>query len=289
MKYIVTHSGRAHRDEFYAVGLAAVLFGITKVFRREPTTEELEDPDVLVVDVGRQFNPTWGNFDHHQLPRGTKECALSLMAKWFEVPHELVRDLCGEDEAMTFKDLWERAPWYRGVVLQDALGLPGLAAELGLGNRIPEELISGIEVYCLQEFARGEEVAPIWVLFARNMVEAKVRTAIEFLRTQREIAENHEILDLGEMGKIFWAPEMTPFGINRFIEENEIDAVVTVTKDPRSGGLCLYRLTEDYDFSRIVGLEKVIFAHQAGFMATIEPGSPREHVELLLAVAHGRE
>jgi len=48
-----------------------------EVERRNPTQEELQNPNILVGDVGMEFNPERNNFDHHQdkdLP-----CAFELL------------------------------------------------------------------------------------------------------------------------------------------------------------------------------------------------------------------
>lgn len=37
-----------------------------EVERRNPTEEELQNPNILVGDVGMEFNPELNNFDHHQ-------------------------------------------------------------------------------------------------------------------------------------------------------------------------------------------------------------------------------
>jgi hypothetical protein len=282
MKYIVTHNGRAHRDEFYAVGLANHIFAdkslpALKVFRREPTEEELEDKEVLVIDVGRRHEPDKNNFDHHQFERGTVACALSLMAEYFIVP---------EQPDITFHILWKDTPWYKAVVLQDSLGLGGVAKKLGIGDSLPEELVSGVEIFCLQEFAKGEEVSDEWTDFTLRLIQAKIRTAIEFNERMDLIHVTHELLPF-EDRVVFWAPELTPFGVNRYIERASYQAVVaTITKDPRSGGICLYRLMDDLvDFSRIAEEEDVLFAHKAGFMCTVKPETSKDRVFELLSKA----
>jgi hypothetical protein len=264
IEHIVTHGGRAHRDDFYAVGLAAFLFGIRPVFRREPTERELDDPGVMVIDVGCRHEPDLMNFDHHQMNPGVRECALSLAARHFRVPKSPER---------SFHDLWREAPWYRGVVLQDSLGLSALARELGIGDRVPEELVSGIEVFCLQEFSASERGPERWVEFARDMIASKVRTAIAFEARIEKIREEHEVLEVEGVGRVFWAPETPPFGVNRFIKREGMDVVAAVTHDSRTGGILLVRFSEELDFSRIRGEEGVVFAHNAGFMASMRPGT----------------
>ena len=65
---IITHPGSAHFDEVTAIGLILAVNADTvfRIERREPTQEELNNPDIWVVDVGDQYEPETRNFDHHQ-------------------------------------------------------------------------------------------------------------------------------------------------------------------------------------------------------------------------------
>jgi hypothetical protein len=65
MNYIVTHDGQAHQDELFAVAMLVAKYNIP-YYRRDPTPDELENPEVCVVDVGGQYDPAKCNFDHHQ-------------------------------------------------------------------------------------------------------------------------------------------------------------------------------------------------------------------------------
>ena len=65
---IVTHPGGAHKDDLLAVCVLAALHGCP-IVRREPTPEELDDPQVAVVDIGGIHDPARSNFDHHHFPR----------------------------------------------------------------------------------------------------------------------------------------------------------------------------------------------------------------------------
>ena len=74
MKYIVVHGGRAHLDDVMACALAMCRKGpasqddgiqeilakewiTTPIYRRDPTPDELADPTILVLDVGRKLEP----------------------------------------------------------------------------------------------------------------------------------------------------------------------------------------------------------------------------------------
>lgn len=69
---IVTHAGIFHADEILA--LATVKFftngfvNSQSVVRTFDFSEHLANPKSFLVDIGREFNPENGNFDHHQDP-----------------------------------------------------------------------------------------------------------------------------------------------------------------------------------------------------------------------------
>ncbi len=76
---IIVHGGRAHMDDYLAAGLARHLWEVP-IERRDPAEEELEDPKIIVLDVGGRLEPEKNNFDHHQIAE-TEECALQLYMK----------------------------------------------------------------------------------------------------------------------------------------------------------------------------------------------------------------
>jgi len=85
IKKIITHGGQWHADEISAIALFAIMHGLelsgilgevvslhkprmyVSLERRiNVTNEELEDPSVLVLDIGRKLNYGKSNLDHHQ-------------------------------------------------------------------------------------------------------------------------------------------------------------------------------------------------------------------------------
>ncbi len=61
---IVTHNGKFHADDAWAVAVLHILFPDAAIVRtREPATIEAAD---FVVDVGGIWDPAAGRFDHHQ-------------------------------------------------------------------------------------------------------------------------------------------------------------------------------------------------------------------------------
>jgi uncharacterized UPF0160 family protein len=63
---IITHPGVFHADDAFAVAILFTLVGKLPVERRDPTPEELDDPTVIVVDVGGRFDVRTMCYDHHQ-------------------------------------------------------------------------------------------------------------------------------------------------------------------------------------------------------------------------------
>jgi uncharacterized UPF0160 family protein len=67
MKKVITHGRVFHADETVAIAILKTVFGEVEAERTfKPTAESLENPEFLVLDIGRDYNPEKGNFDHHQ-------------------------------------------------------------------------------------------------------------------------------------------------------------------------------------------------------------------------------
>jgi len=65
MKKVVTHNGRFHADDVFAVAILAIYFNdeIEIIRTRDESTISLAD---IVLDVGRVYDPSKQKFDHHQ-------------------------------------------------------------------------------------------------------------------------------------------------------------------------------------------------------------------------------
>ena len=63
---IVVHPGIFHADDVCVVAYLRLLGCLAPVERRTPSQEEMEDPTVLVADVGGRYEISAFNFDHHQ-------------------------------------------------------------------------------------------------------------------------------------------------------------------------------------------------------------------------------
>lgn len=64
VKTIVTHNGIFHADDVFAVAILRAIFPLVSIVRtRDQKITTLAD---VAVDVGHEYNPARGRFDHHQ-------------------------------------------------------------------------------------------------------------------------------------------------------------------------------------------------------------------------------
>lgn len=260
VKYIVTHPGSAHADELWAIACVLTAHGMSPkevvVYRREPTEDELEDPEVWVLDVGGRHEPEKHNFDHHQFERGTKECAFSLVAKYLKA----------DGAELTFHDLLHDAPWYKSVIMLDSLGPMALAKELGL-QKLPIELMSGLESGLITVIDNTSTVEPTVVLAFCVAFARKVEQACTLREALDNIEGKAKLIDIEGIRVIAYDGDQ--FGIAAFRDRKYPEIAVSVTRDDRGPGWSLYRFDDhpSVDFSRIAGEQGVSFAHKGGFIA----------------------
>jgi hypothetical protein len=61
---LATHGGKHHADELLAEHILRVLFNVTEIVHVTDDAVDLNSFD-FVIDVGREYNPEEGKFDHH--------------------------------------------------------------------------------------------------------------------------------------------------------------------------------------------------------------------------------
>lgn len=72
-----------HADDVMAIAILRQFFGAAEVpimRTNEVAQEDLDDPDVYVVDVGRQYIPSLNNYDHHQNEVLPSACMLVMLS-----------------------------------------------------------------------------------------------------------------------------------------------------------------------------------------------------------------
>ncbi len=281
MKAILTHPGSAHKDDFLACCLLIARHGVP-VWRRDPTDGDLSDPEILVVDVGGEHDPSRGNFDHHQFPREHPPvCALSLV----------LQDLGLYEDARAFCEWLEPTEWF------DSRGPFATSEWLGVERSLVNRLNSPVDITLLRRFAQRRELGPgdpIWEVM--RMVGEDL---FMFLRTLRErldyVSGIAELLDVGEGGnpvRVLFLPRTDPMpddpssGLSRYIEliGEKVDGLIYPDRRGAGYGLSRHEDSELLDFTRIAGEDDVHFAHARGFVAKTSATS-LERLRELVALA----
>lgn len=277
---ILTHPGGSHKDDLLAVCVLASLHGCP-IVRREPTPEELADPEVAIVDIGGVHDPALLNFDHHHFPREhAPTCALSL-----------VLDHLGlYQDALQFCDWLEVAEWF------DSRGPKKTGEWLGVPRRAISQLNSPIDITLLHRFAQKTRVEPTDPLYAfMKMVGDDL---LEYLRIARErldfIATRVQRWTIpagDDLVETLYLPRTEPAAdepssmLGSYIRAQKLETVIhaIVYPDRRGDGFGIGRY-EDHpslDFSRVEGQTDVHFAHKSGFMCKTTASEPARLKELV--------
>ncbi len=277
---ILTHPGGAHKDDFLACSLMAHEHR-APIVRREPTAEELNDPQVCVIDVGLEHTPSKYNFDHHQFPRDyTPTCALTLV----------LQHLGLYEDARLFCDWLEPAEWF------DTRG-PGKTAEwLGISREVVGKLNSPIDITMLRRFAKSEKLSPgepvyeLMLMIGEDLIKhlKGAREKLDFVSThvQRwEMTKGGENFSALYMPRVEDADDDLSSGLTRYIFLNELDQEIagTVIPDSRGDGFGIARFNDhpQLDFTRIEDEDDVHFAHKSGFLCKTSATDPERLKEIL--------
>lgn len=288
-KLIVTHPGAAHADETLLVSLALALFGLCRVERRDPTEEEIEDPDVLVADIGGVYDPSKNCYDHHQLPRwkevgGKKmptvpQCALSLWAKAQEVT------LGGETHplGLIFLICYK---WFGSLITLDDRG----PFEWAKANHVRPDVVNKLHLPGLPQLfelqAQYPANHPLLLLLKELGVKLIEEAKTSWLRMDSLDQEAIHLNVDGVDGFLIESSDTS--GLNLWRERRCTYApAFSVSHDDRGEGYALYRYDDDprVRFSLLKEDPRVLFAHPGGFIAKTRERLPREELEDLLLLA----
>jgi hypothetical protein len=263
---ILTHPGGAHKDDFLACSVLVAVHS-APVVRREPSSRDLADAGVCVVDVGHRLQPELNNFDHHQFPRDhTPTCSLSLVLQHLGI----------YEDARRFCEWLETAEWF------DCRGPVATAVWLGVEREVVMRLNSPIDITLLRRFSQSPRLEPgdpLWEVM--RMVGEDLLQYVRSLRDRLEFLHRHAEwwtlnLDAGPTRVLFLPrteplPEEPSLGLEHFIEglglEDEVAGLVYPDRRGKGYGLSRFQDDERLDFTRIAGQPEVHFAHARGFLA----------------------
>lgn len=264
MKAILTHPGSAHKDDFLACCLLIARYALP-VWRRDPEPADLDDPGILVVDVGGEHEPTRGNFDHHQFPAEHEPvCSLSLV----------LQHLGLYEDARTFCEWLEPTEWF------DSRGPFATADWLGIERSVVNRLNSPVDITLLRRFAQKRELEPgdpVWEVM--RMVGEDLFMYLRTLRERLDYVAAHatvlEVVGEGSRVKVLYMPRTDPMpddpssGLGRYIEQigEKIDGLIYPDRRGAGFGLSRHDDSDRLDFTRIADEADVHFAHARGFVA----------------------
>ena len=271
---IITHAGKAHLDDLMACAIAIAHLKIwedtteVEIERRDPTDAELEDRTITILDVGGRYEPTNGNFDHHQLPRGSKDSAMTLLAANLGLPNgaSIAEYNPGDkefpvDSMASF--LEDAFPWFRRRAELDSCGPFATAKSAGVDWNVVESFLGPFEDIVLSEFEKN----PVTV--ASKLADMITRKWGAFSKVLAARKVDYPWWGDGEFAIAdFTAADPT--------ETDEVSDALTakvngvaIFHDNRGDGLTLLRLKDDprIDFTKVKDDKEVIFAHAGGFIA----------------------
>ena len=271
---IITHAGKAHLDDLMACAITIAHLKIwedttnVEIERRDPTDAELKDHAVTVLDVGGRYEPMNGNFDHHQLPRGSKDSAMTLLAANLGLPNGAsIAEYNPGDEKFPVDSmasfLEDAFPWFRRRAELDSCGPFATAKSAGVDWSIVESFLGPFEDIVLSEFEKD----PVTV--ASKLADTIVSKWKAY----------SNVVQCVNYDRPWWGDG--DFTIADFTVANPEDVEVCsdmITKyvngvvifhDNRGDGLTLLRLRDDprIDFTKVKDDKEVIFAHTGGFIA----------------------
>lgn len=277
---ILTHPGGAHKDDLLAVCVLLAKHGGT-VVRREPSAEELADPEVAVVDIGGSYDSARMNFDHHHFPREhPPTCALSLVFEHLGV----------YEDALRFCDWLEPAEWF------DSRGPAKTAEHLGVPRKAISQLNSPIDITLLRRFAQSSELEPGDPIY--EFMKIVGRDLLDYLATARERldfvsarVERWAIDAGGESIDALYLPRTDPpvdepsallaRHVRAIGADQSVAAIVYPDRRGPGFGISRYEDHPRLDFARVETEPDVHFVHKSGFMCKTTATSSSRLKELL--------
>ena len=255
------------------VSVLLATLGDAEVFRREATSEDLDDLNTYVVDVGMEYAPERNNFDHHQdrsLP-----CAF----------HLIMQHLGHHKAAMAM------FVWYPQMSMMDVRGPYKTAEHLGIDPGVIFASSSPIDGYILSRFSRLGVLGSQDLLYQFMkelgkdliaMIDRKMKR-LERLKSEAKVVpvKHYKAITC----TIDDSPKLAMELYLRFLDNDRI--VMSITPSNRGAGWELLRLDDHaaVNFLAIAENPEIRFVHANGFLAKTHTRLPLDQVIKLAAQA----
>jgi hypothetical protein len=277
MLKIVTHSGKAHRDEFLSIALLMASSEEEVVIQRKnaPADWELKDKDIWVLDVGGSHDPKYHNYDHHTAGNPPAVCTLSLLGDTLEYKGVKVVDLLKESK------------WWKTACLMDNIGMTGVAEYLEISKDSIMSLSSPIESALLAQFGRRELWTRGYIVTAMREIGRDLLGYLYHSREQMTTLEAAVKVVTWGGQKCLLLENTDTTGLGRYREEKHPDASISISLNKRGEGWALYRYDDHpaVNFSLLKDTPEVSFAHQGGFLAITQTKIPQKELKKLVTSA----
>lgn len=264
---IVTHFGKAHRDEFLAC--CVVLFHefrrghLAYIERRLVSSSDLNDSGVWVIDTGERYEPEALNFDHHHI--ATDLCSLDMV----------MRHILGDNTYQIYRAV---SPWLKSTAIHDNDGAQNAAEKLGMHIRAYMATRSPIEKFILDRFSEVMVVQPdtYLTLMMRDIGRMIIASAEEFVDTLPSIMANtpppfdHKGIRVWDVRTINSEDSATQAMLNQHASTKGVDLMIS-SASRTTGGIGLYRQSwaeHKADLQLAKGHPAVKFVHKNGYYAT---------------------
>jgi len=266
---IITHYGKAHRDEFLAcciVFFTEYRYGRTCVLERRVATQtDLASPNVWVVDTGNVYDPTHLNFDHHQIHGDM--CSLDMVLK-----HTL-----GDDVYQSFRAV---SPWLKNTTTQDNSGAKVAADRLNIDLSTYMSTRSPIEKFVLSRFSET------MIIHCESYLSALMRDIGRMIVTDAEHVSDelpdminslpspsdHNGLRIWDIRSMVSDDSTALAVINQAAHQRGVEIMISST-GRSGGGFGLYRQAwakSKIDLSLLKDQPQVKFTHKNGYYAVID-------------------
>ena len=249
---VIIHGGIFHADDVFSVALLKTMGFGGDVVRTFKVTDEMreaaENGTSIIVDIGGEYSPEKGIFDHHQIgaptrATGGKYAAFGLLVReyadqvWFADVDRIAEELdaCdnGESPCVLSSIIHDLNPTWESVSNGDA------------------------------EFKGAVEMAENMLRHVIEQAESKKRAA------------NH-VFSAPVQGGVLVLPRYAPW--QDYVAELDQEVKAVVWPSNRGGYNCQIRPVEPGSFERVgdfsdevkAGVEGCTFRHAAGFLAAFE-------------------
>lgn len=191
MKKVVTHNGRFHADDLFAIATLSLVFDGDIEIIRTRDEAEINSGDI-VVDVGDQYDVSKGRFDHHQKldpefgvrSNGIPYAAFGLVWKHFG------KELCSSDE------VWQ--------MVEEKIVQPLDAGDNGVSTFQLTDY--GVSPYLMHDFLYS--LQPLWneeggydeafmdaLEIAKKVISREIERAKAFVIAKKDILNIYESSD----------------------------------------------------------------------------------------------